>query len=229
MRSVGSEFDGSAPAGRRAPDSQSLAWLAALTGPRGQRDAALGRLHALLLRAALFEIDRRVDASGRAREADLDDLALQAANDALLAIVGRLDTYRGGSRFTTWACKFASFEVGARLRRREWQGRELPHEADGWADLAGRRASPDTEPETAELIAAVTDAIAGELTERERGVLIALTVNDVPIDVLAERLGTTRGAVYQTLHDARAKLRARVDGSLRRVGTGAHCARRGAH
>ena len=210
MRSVASESDGSAPGGERAPDSQSLAWLAALTGPEEQRDSALARLHAVLLRAALFEIDRRRDATGRVRGADLDDLALQAANDALLAVTSQLHTYRGGSRFTTWACKFASFEVGVKLRRREWQGRELPREADGWADLIARCASPDTDAETAELLRAVTQAIADALTERERAVLIALTVDDVPIDVLAERLATTRGAVYQTLHNARRKLRARL-------------------
>ena len=202
--------DGSAPAGRREPDPHSAAWVAALTGPEGQRDAALGRLHGVLLRAAHFEIDRRLAATGRALGDDLDDLALQAANDALKVIISQLHRYRGDSRFTTWACKFASFEVGVKLRRREWQDREIPREADGWAELTARRASPDADAETAELIAGITDAITDALTDHERAVLIALTFNDVPIDVLAERLGTTRGAVYQTLHDARRKLRARL-------------------
>jgi RNA polymerase sigma-70 factor (ECF subfamily) len=41
-------------------------------------------------------------------------------------------------------------------------------------------------------------------------VLVAITINGVPIDVLAERLNTTRGALYKTLHDARKKLRAEL-------------------
>ena len=202
--------DGSAPAGRREPDPHSAAWVAALTGPEGQRDAALGRLHRVLLRAALFEIDRRGDETGCGRGDDLDDLALQAAEDALKAIISRLHTYRGDSRFTTWACKFALFEVGVKLRRREWHDREIPREPVVRAELTARRASPDADAHTAELIAAVTDAIADALTDHERAVLIALTFHEVPIDVLAERLGTTRGAVYQTLHDARRKLNARL-------------------
>ena len=202
--------DGSAPVGRPTPDPQSAAWVAALTGPAGQRDAALGRLHGVLLRAALFEVDRRREETDRTRRADLDDLALQAAEDALKAIVSQLNTYRGDSRFTTWACKFALFEVGAKLRRREWHDREIPREPVARAELTARPASPDADAHAAELIAAVTDAIAEALTDHERAVLIALTFNEVPIDVLAERLGTTRGAVYQTLHDARRKLTARL-------------------
>jgi RNA polymerase sigma-70 factor (ECF subfamily) len=97
-----------------------------------------------------------------------------------------------------------------KVRRRAWQGREVPLESDGWARLPDRGAAPDAEAETAELLGAVRDAIADVLTPHQRAVLVAVTLNDVPIDVLAERLGSTRGALYKTLHDARRKLRARL-------------------
>ena len=97
-----------------------------------------------------------------------------------------------------------------KVRRRAWHGREVPLEADGWAQLADRRSSPDADAESSELIAAICDAIAEAQTPHQRTVMVALTLNDVPIDVLAERLGTTRGALYKTLHDARRKLGARL-------------------
>jgi RNA polymerase sigma-70 factor (ECF subfamily) len=194
----------------RAPDAESLRWLRALSGAGPAREDAIERLHALLLRAARIEVARRRHALGSGRAGALDDLAMQAADDALMAILGKLHTYRGDSRFATWANKFALLEAAVKIRRRAWHGREIPLEADGWAKLVDRRGSPDDDAETAEFIAAVCDGIAMALTPHQRAVLVALTVNDVPIDVLAERLGTTRGALYKTLHAARRKLRARL-------------------
>jgi RNA polymerase sigma-70 factor (ECF subfamily) len=127
-----------------------------------------------------------------------------------MAIMGKLQNYRGDSRFTTWAYKFALLEAAVKVRRRAWHGREVPLEADRWAQLADRRASPGADAETAELLRAVRAGIAEALTPHQRDVLVALTLNDVPIDVLAHRLTTTRGALYKTLHDARRKLRARL-------------------
>jgi RNA polymerase sigma-70 factor, ECF subfamily len=195
------------PHAQRGTDAGSLAWVEALSGAGHRHDEAVAALHALLLRAARFEVARR----GGGRSGDLDDLATQSADDALMAIMRKLGTYRGESRFTTWAYKFALLEAGVKARKRAWQNREVPLEADGWAQLAGRRSSPDTDAESAELIAAVCDGISEALTPHQRRVLVALTLNDVPIDVLAERLGTTRGALYKTLHDARRKLRARLE------------------
>jgi RNA polymerase sigma-70 factor, ECF subfamily len=202
--------DASPSLGARAPDAQSLEWLAALSGAGRRREEAIERLHALLLRAARFEVGRRRGALGSGRSGELDDLAAQAADDALVAILAKLQTYRGESRFTTWAYKFALLEAAVKVRRRAWHGREVPLEADGFAQLPDRHPAPHEDAETAELIGAVRDAIAEALTAHQRTVLIALTLNDVPIDVLAARLDTTRGALYKTLHDARRKLRARL-------------------
>jgi RNA polymerase sigma-70 factor, ECF subfamily len=193
-----------------AVDAESAAWLRELEATGPERDDAVERLHALLLCAAFAEVHRRRSRTAAAA-GDLDDLAVQAADDALMAVLRKLHSYRGDSRFTTWAYKFALLEAAAALRRRPWQGRELPLEAAGWARLADDgRDSPAGQAETAELIAAIRDAIAEVLTPHQRSVLVALTLNDVPIDVLAERRGTTRNALYKTLHDGRRKLRARL-------------------
>jgi RNA polymerase sigma-70 factor (ECF subfamily) len=191
-------------------DDESAAWVRALGGAGPERDEAVERLHALLLRAAATEVTRRRATAGGA-PGDLDDLVTQAANDALMAILSKLHTYRGDSRFTTWAYKFALLEAAAAMRRRPWHGRELPLEAEGWARLPDvGRTSPAGQAEASELIDAVRDAIAEVLTPHQRAVLVALTLNDVPIDVLAERRGTTRNTLYKTLHDGRRKLRARL-------------------
>ncbi|HEX2105352.1 MAG TPA: RNA polymerase sigma factor [Solirubrobacteraceae bacterium] len=190
---------------RSHADVGSAAWVAAL-GARGpDHDAAVARLHALLLRAARFELRRR------GARADVEDLAMQAADDALVAILAKLHTFRGQSRFTTWAYKFGLLEAGVKARRRAWQGREVPLPDEGWAAFADIRHGPGADAETAELLAAVRVAIDGCLTPHQRAVLVAIALQDVPIDVLAERLGTTRGALYKTLHDARRKLRAELE------------------
>jgi RNA polymerase sigma-70 factor, ECF subfamily len=196
----------------RALDIESDAWVRRLSGTGRERDDAIQRLHALLLRAARFEVGRRRATVAVAGSDGVDDLAVQAADDALVAILKKLHTYRGDSRFTTWAYKFALLEAAVKLRRRPWHGRELPLEADGWAQLHDDReaSSPSGQAEAAELIHAVRAAIAEVLTAHQRAVLVAITLNDVPIDVLAERRNTTRGALYKTLHDARRKLRTRL-------------------
>jgi RNA polymerase sigma-70 factor (ECF subfamily) len=191
-------------------DAESIGWLRALSSAGPERGDAVERLHALLLRACQCEIARRCRASGDARDEATDDLAIQAADDAMMAVMRKLPTFRGDSRFTTWAYKFALLEAGVTVRRHAWQGREIPLASDGWARLPDRRASPAGEAETAELLGALRDAIADALTPHQRAVLVASTLNDVPIDVLAERMSTTRGALYKTLHDARRKLRARL-------------------
>jgi RNA polymerase sigma-70 factor (ECF subfamily) len=187
---------------------ESAAWLAALRGPVAAREEAIAALHALLLRGARHELGRRRQTLTHVASRELDDLATQATSDALVAILGKLDTFRGESRFTTWAYKFVLLEAGVRARRRAWHGREVQLEADDWP--AARDAGPTAQEilESGELLAAIRDAIGTALTPHQREVFSALALNDVPIDVLAERLGTTRGALYKTLHDARRKLRA---------------------
>ena len=185
-------------------DRESRAWVDDLRAAGARREAAVARLHALLLKASRFEISRRRGAFPHLR-GDFDDLAQESADDALMSVLSRLDDFRGLSRFTTWAYKFALYEAGAKLRKRAWQGREIPLETPAWEAIA----APETVSqgaEQAELLAALRDALDA-LTPHQRQVFDALALNEVPIDVLAERLGNTRGALYKTLHDARSRLR----------------------
>jgi len=172
---------------------------------RAGRGDAMDELHALLLRAARFELHRR----RRLPYDEAEDLAAQAANDAMVALLRKLDTFRGQSRFETWAYKFALLEAGVKARRRAWQDREVPLD-----DFVLHDAGPTAQQsvEDAETLRAVRDAMRTVLTDHQRQVFIALALNGVPIDVLAERLGSTRGALYKTLHDARGKLRAAIGG-----------------
>jgi RNA polymerase sigma-70 factor (ECF subfamily) len=207
--------DSAAPEAPAAPapllDEESRDWLRDLRADGAVRDQAQARLHALLLRAARFEVARRRHGLTYLRGDELDDIALEAADDALMSVLARLDDFRGASRFTTWVYKFALLEAAVKLRKRAWQGRELPLEPETWNLFSSTGLEPDAEAEQSELIAALRQGIAEELTPHQRRVLVALTLNGVPIDVLAERLGTTRGALYKTLHDARRKLRKHLD------------------
>ena len=187
------------------PDSEW--WLTTLRADGPEREHAVGLLHELMLRAARFELNRRRAALSHVRGEELDDLAMQAANDALMAVLSKLDDFRGASRFTTWAYKFALLEAGVKLRRRAWQEREVVLEPEGWAAFADGRSTLHDELERAELLTRLKEAIDSRLTDHQREVFVALALNEVPIDVLAERLDTTRGALYKTLHDARRKLR----------------------
>jgi RNA polymerase sigma-70 factor (ECF subfamily) len=186
-------------------------WTAALSGPPAVREPALARLHDLLLRAAHFELRRRTGVP----HGEIDDLAEQAAGDAMVAILAKLHTFRGASRFTTWAYKFALLEAGVKARRRAWQDREVLLDEEQWPAVRDEAPSAHQHLEEAELLRAVRDAMHTELTRHQREVFTALALNGVPIDVLAERLGTTRGALYKTLHDARRKLRATIGGGER--------------
>jgi RNA polymerase sigma-70 factor, ECF subfamily len=186
---------------------QSHAWLTALRSDGTEHDRALTKLHALLLRAARFEVNRRRAALSYVRGEELDDIATQAADDALMAVLSKLDHYRGASRFTTWAYKFALLEVGVKLRRRAWQDREVVLDAESWPAIADTGPPAQARLEQTELLEALRAAVDSTLTAHQRRVFVALALNEVPIDVLAERLNTTRGALYKTLHDARSKLR----------------------
>ena len=188
-------------------DDDSAAWLAALRGPVAVREEAVAALHALLMRGARFELGRRAHMLSHVPAGERDDLATQAADDALVAILAKLDDFRGASRFTTWAYKFVLLEAGVKARRRAWHGREVMLDDAAWPIARAAGPTVHERAEGSELLEAVTEAIRTDLTPHQREVLRALALDGVPIDVLAERLDTTRGALYQTLHDARRKLR----------------------
>jgi RNA polymerase sigma-70 factor, ECF subfamily len=188
-------------------DSESQTWLDDLRADGPQYNEAVARLRELLVRAARFEIARRRPALPHLRGGELAEIADEAADDAAVSVLARLDDFRGASRFTTWAYKFALLEAAVKLRRRAWQGRELPLEPESWTLVPSREPGPAESAEQGALLAAIQEGIETALTPRQRTVLVALALNGAPIDVLAERLGTTRGALYKAVHDARRKLR----------------------
>jgi len=165
----------------------------------------------MLLRGAYHELGRRRAALSHVSASEVDDLATQAADDALVAILAKLDTFRGASRFTTWAYKFVLLEAGVKARRRAWQEREVTLADQDLPVFADRAQTAQEALEDSELLRAIADAVRTCLTPHQRAVFCALALNGVPIDVLAERLDTTRGALYKTLHDARRKLRSALD------------------
>jgi len=140
---------------------------------------------------------------------ELDDLAYQAAADALMAITGKIGQFRGESRFTTWAYKFVIFEVSAKIGRHFWRHPAVPLDGGGWDRLPGWfGADPAQQAEWADLFAALRRAVDSELTPRQREVFVAIVLNDVPLDTLALHLGSSRNAIYKMMFDARRKLRA---------------------
>jgi RNA polymerase sigma-70 factor (ECF subfamily) len=197
-------------------DAESAGWLRALAGAGPRREAALARLHEMLVRIARGEAARRGPRL-RISGPELDDLADQAAADALIAITGKLGQFRGESRFTTWAYKFVIFEVSAKIGRHFWRHPTVPLDADDWERLPGRfGADPAHQAEWGDLFAALRRAVDRELTPRQREVFVAIVLNDVPLDTLVIHLGSSRNAIYQVLFDARRKLRAALaaDGYL---------------
>jgi RNA polymerase sigma-70 factor (ECF subfamily) len=193
-----------------APPVPGEELVAALRADGPRHEQAILELHAMLLRAARFEIARRAAAVDHVRGEDGDDLALQAADDAFVAVMAKLDQFRGDSRFSTWAYKFALYEAAVRVRRRAWQHHEVVLDPDAWLAVGDHGAGPAAQFHQTELLEAIRAAIRSELTPHQRDVLVALTIQGIPIDVLAERLDSTRGALYKTLHDARRKLRAQL-------------------
>lgn len=194
----------------RRLDGRSRAWVDALDAHSPDREDAIERLHALLVREARFDVGLRAASLTHPSGPDLDDLAVQAADDAVVAILAKLDQFRGDSLFTTWARRFVQREAPAKLRRRLGRAGELPsdegfEQARLWP-VEGE--SPHERSVARESAQTLARLIADELTAHQREVLIALVIDGVPTERLASRLDTTTGALYKTLHDARRKLRA---------------------
>jgi RNA polymerase sigma-70 factor (ECF subfamily) len=188
-------------------DQESSCWLEELRAPEAVREKALARLHEMLLRVARAEANRRRGSLPDDILGELDDLCTQAANDALVAILRKLDGFRGDSRFTTWAYKFAILEVSVRLRKRAWSSKRVAFDEAAWDRLVDPAADIQRSLGEPELLSAVRKGIQETLTEHLRGVFLAAVVEEVPIDVIAERIGSSRGAIYKVVHDARRKLR----------------------
>lgn len=160
-------------------------------------------MHALLLGVARHEVYRR-GGPLQLRGPELEDLANQAADDALVALTAKVDGFRGESRFTTWAYKFVMFEVSTKLARHFWRTPTVPLDQEDWARLPDRLGvQPHERVEWHELLAALRRAVEEDLTDRQRRVFVAIALDGVPMDAVALELGANRNAIYKSLFDAR--------------------------
>jgi RNA polymerase sigma-70 factor, ECF subfamily len=186
----------------------ALDWVEMLTASGPKQDAAMRELHDLLLRASRRQVQRmRAQLRGAGPEV-IDEIANQCADEAMMAVLAKLATFEGRSRFTTWAYKFAVLQAATEVRSRAWHGRDV--NLEGLDLLVDAGAAPEHYAEAADLADVVRNAIQTVLSPHQRRILVALVIEDVPIDVLAERLGATRNALYKTLHDARKRLRSHL-------------------
>jgi len=189
-------------------DIDSTSWQSALRDVGSNRDAALARLHELLLRVAAHEA-RRLGPAVSIAGPELDDLAQQAADDAMVALLGKLDTFRGESRFTTWAYRFVVLEVSNKLGRHFWRRPSVSLDTEEWEAVAAPRAAdPLAQAQQRELVTAVGRAVNETLTDHQRYFFIEIVVNGIPLEAMVSRSGSNRGAIYKTVFDARRKIRA---------------------
>ncbi len=202
-------------------------WLASLGAGGEQQAEAIAELRRLLLKAARHTFDRCLGEEPLPGGGDRAALVEDCAQEALLAVLARLPQFRGESKFTTWAYKFAVNTALTTARRERWKGVSLDALLDGEehsASLLEMDGDPARDPELAalqgEVLSAVRRAIRHSLTPRQREALVLMVFHEVPMDVVVERLGTNRNAVYKLLHDARLKIKA----ELARCGIGAAAA-----
>lgn len=188
-------------------DAETERWLADLGAVSSQRDQAQARLHELLLKVCRKEAYRR-GPSHRIAGPELDDLAHQSADDAMVSVLGKLDTFRGESRFTTWVYKFGVLEVANKVSRHQMNKHDVVFAAEEWDRLpANFGDDPLARTQHQELISAVRRAVDESLTDNQRQFFVAVVVNGVPMDRLAAQTGKKLGAIYKTVFDARRKLR----------------------
>jgi RNA polymerase sigma-70 factor, ECF subfamily len=188
-------------------DEESAAWLRRLGTAGVERQAAERELHARLVRIALAEVARR---RGRTPVTgpELEDIAYQAAGDAMLAILAKLGGFRGESRFLTWAYRFVILEISSKLGRHYWRNPVVTLDEGQWERLPDRFGlDPEQHVAAAGILAEIRRVVDSELTAHQRRVFTAIVVDGIPLDALAARLGSQRNALYKVVFDARRKIR----------------------
>lgn len=191
-------------------------WLADLRGEAGVRGEALSDLRDRLERGLYYYLSTdRSDLSGRSSE-ELQQMAQDFSQEALLKVLDNLDSFRGESMFVTWASKIAARVAISELRRARYKDYSLDHltaEGEVMPTITSLAISPEDSPqpeyltERNDVLAQIDDAINNALTERQRTALMAIAVDGVPIEEVAEQMGSNRNALYKLLHDARSKLK----------------------
>lgn len=204
-----------APSGVARPALRSNAeWRDDLTGPAQRRDPAITDLRQYLLRAVQVYLMRRRSELARYAYEDLLQMSEDWAQLASLRVLDQLDSFRGDSRFTTWAYRVAVNTVAGELRRRQWTERRLEggesqdgSERDLIGELPDQSHGPEQLADRSDAWEAVRLALSEDLTARQREVLTRVVVQGATPDDVAVDLETNRNNVYKLLHDARARLR----------------------
>jgi len=188
-------------------------WLRDLRASGLQRDAALADLHALLLRMLPQGLSRWLPSDNPLFASLVED----TAQETLLRVLDRLESFEGRSQFSTWVFKIA-VRVGLNeLRRRRWRDVSLDGLTDEESEetaprqFATQDAGPETVVERADMLERVQRILAEELTQRQLAAMMAISVQGVPMEEVAWRLGTNRNALYKLLHDARVRLKHRME------------------
>jgi RNA polymerase sigma-70 factor, ECF subfamily len=180
-------------------------WLTDLQGPNP--DEALADLYDLLVRGLRVSLG----SYGGGVDANAGDFA----QEALIKITGNLDSFRGESRFTTWALKIAMNVALTELKRRRWRDVSLQ-------ELFARRKAANREPADTQLspeqlalqntvLQELRRMVDEELTDRQREAVVAVLLEGMPISEVARRMGTNQNALYKLLHDARRKLKRQME------------------
>jgi RNA polymerase sigma-70 factor (ECF subfamily) len=184
-------------------------WLAELRG--SERDRALADLRAVLVRGL------RVALRGRVRSG-LNEAAEDFAQEALIKIMGSLDTFRGESQFTTWAQRIAVRTASTELRRKRWRDVSLQEVLDRYGTHSGENDRLADEQHTPEeltmrstMVATVRRFVDDELTDKQREAIVAVMFEGMPQEEAARRMGTNRNALYKLMHDARRRLKKRME------------------
>src|SRR5574341_1482346 len=190
-------------------------WLHDLNASGALQESAIADLRDLLLRAALYYFSRNLGDFRGLDQAEIKQRAEDCAQDALIAVLNHLSDFRGDSKFTTWAYKFAINIAMMTARRERWKGVSLDELASSdesnFFEWMMQDKSDGIAPEQSamqgEIRGIIRDVIERDLTEKQRRVLFMMVFNDVPMDEVVRHLGTNRNAIYKMLHDARRKLK----------------------
>ncbi len=195
-------------------------WLVDLTDEDSSAQAAaLDDLRVYLRRGILYYLSHeRSDLSELSSE-ELRQMAEDFSQDATLRILDNLDSFRGDSRFTTWAMKIGTRTAISELRRARYKDFSLDElTADGefqlkleGGDNNNQIVSPERATEQVNVLQIIQQALDEVLTERQKAALEAVTLRGIPMDIVAEQMGTNRNALYKLLHDARKKLRTHLE------------------
>ena len=126
----------------------------------------------------------------------------------MVAILAKLASFRGESRFMTWAYRFVILEVSSKLGRHFWRNPPVALDAGQWERLPDRFGiDPEGHTEAVGILAEVRRVVEDELTSHQRRIFVAIVVDGVPLDALVAKLGLKRNAIYKVIFDARRKIR----------------------